>query len=348
MTMQRPPRLRAGDRIAAVSVSWGGPGLFPHRFESGRRQLEDTFGVQLVASEHALRDPEWLAAHPDARAADLMQAFSDPSIKGIVSTVGGDDSIRLLPFLDFDVIARNPKVFLGYSDTTVSHLACFKAGLTSFYGPAVMAGFAENCGMFPYMVDAVQRACFNAAPIGRLEPSDGWTVERLEWGDANNQHRRRTMQPGMPWRYLQGTHTAEGPLFGGCIEVLDWLRGTPVWPEAARLQGAVLFLETSEEAPTPDAVARMLRSLAAMGVLHAASALLFGRPGGHTVPVERFDDYDRAILHVVSNELGLRDLPVVTRMDFGHTDPMCVLPYGVRARVDPAAGTFHIVESAVI
>ncbi|MFN7985094.1 MAG: hypothetical protein U0Q11_24900 [Vicinamibacterales bacterium] len=72
MTMQRPPRLRAGDRIAAVSVSWGGPGLFPHRFEAGRRQLEDVFGVELVASEHALRDPEWLAAHPDARVAPVV------------------------------------------------------------------------------------------------------------------------------------------------------------------------------------------------------------------------------------------------------------------------------------
>ncbi len=84
-----------------------------------------------------------------------------------------------------------------------------------------------------------------------------------------------------------------------------------------------------------------------MGVLRDLSGLLFGRPGGATLPVERFDDYDRAILQVVVDEEGLIDLPVITRMDFGHTDPMCVLPYGVKARIDPANQTFEIIEGAV-
>jgi len=345
--MLRPKRLKPGDRVAAVSLSWGGPGAIPIRYDAGRRQLEETLGLHVVATPHALREPEWLAAHPEARAADLMEAFADPSIAGIVSTVGGDESIRLLPHLDIDVIAAHPKVFIGYSDTTVSHLACFKAGLTSFYGPAVMAGFGENGGIFPYTIDAMRRACFTSAPIGQLKPADGWTVERLEWSDPANQQRRRTMHPSMPWRFLQGTTVGEGPLFGGCIEVLDWLRGTPVWPDASRLNGAVLFLETSEEAPSPGAVARMLRNCASMGVLRNLSALLFGRPGGPTLPIERFDDYDRSILHVVATEEGLRDLPIVTCMDFGHTDPMFVLPYGIRARVDPVARSFTIVEAAV-
>lgn len=345
--MQRPRRLKAGDRIAAVSLSWGGPGAIPHRYEVGKQQLEAEFGVEVVAMPHALRPPEWLAEHPEARAADLMAAFADPSIAGIVSTVGGDESIRLLPHLDLNVIAANPKVFLGYSDTTVSHLACFKAGVTSFYGPAVMSGFAENGGMFPYMVDAVRRACFTPAPVGTLDVSEGWTVERLEWSEPANQQRRRAMHPQMPWRFLQGSRVAEGPLFGGCIEVLDWLRGTSVWPDPSQLDGAVLFLETSEEAPSPTAVERMLRSVASMGLLRSAAALLFGRPGGPTLPVERFTDYDRAILRVVATEEGLRDLPVVTCMDFGHTDPMFVLPYGVRARVDPIQRSFAIVEAAV-
>jgi muramoyltetrapeptide carboxypeptidase LdcA involved in peptidoglycan recycling len=92
----------------------------------------------------------------------------------------------------------------------------------------------------------------------------------------------------------------------------------------------------------------MLRSFAAMGLLRELAGLLFGRPGGPRLSPERFDDYDRAILQVVTREEGLSDLPVVTCMDFGHTDPMFVMPYGVRARIDPQHRRFDIVEGAVI
>lgn len=347
--MLKPRLLEPGDRVAAISLSWGGPGSFPNRYEIGKRQLQEEFGVQVVETRHALREADWLARNPRARADDLMEAFSDPSIAGIISTIGGDDSIRLLPWLDLGVIAAHPKVFLGYSDTTVTHLACFRAGLGSFYGPSIMAGFAENCGMFRYTVDAVRRACFSVAPTGRLGPSaEGWTVEHLTWADASNQRRRRQRHDATSWRFLQGDHVAEGSLFGGCLEVLEWLRGTSVWPEPAALDGAILFLETSEEAPPPSNVERALRTYAATGVLRRLSGLLFGRPGGAQMPAERFDEYDRAILQVVSAEEGLTTLPVITRMDFGHTDPMCVLPYGVRARIDPINHTFDILEAAVI
>jgi muramoyltetrapeptide carboxypeptidase LdcA involved in peptidoglycan recycling len=76
-----------------------------------------------------------------------MEAFLDPSIKAIISTIGGDDSIRLMPFVDLNIIGNNPKIFMGYSDTTVTHFMCLKAGLSSFYDPAVMNGFAENTAM---------------------------------------------------------------------------------------------------------------------------------------------------------------------------------------------------------
>ena len=86
-----------------------------------------------------MRDADWLARNPKARADDLMAAFVDETIDGIISTIGGEDSIRTLPYLDLDLIRDNPKVFMGYSDTTISHAACFKAGLVSFYGPSFMA-----------------------------------------------------------------------------------------------------------------------------------------------------------------------------------------------------------------
>ena len=93
-----------------------------------------------------------------------MEAFADSSIRGIVSTIGGDDSIRLLPFLDLGLIRDNPKVFSGYSDTTVTHFACLNAGLTTFYGPSIMAEFGENGGPFPYMTASVKQALFSTEP----------------------------------------------------------------------------------------------------------------------------------------------------------------------------------------
>ncbi len=343
--MLKPAKLNPGDKVAAISLSWGGPGALPHRYQAGKRQLEEVFGLRVVETPHALHDPAWLAKNPQARADDLMGAFHDPSIKAIIATIGGEDSIRLLPWIDLEVIRQNPKVFLGFSDTTVTHLACFKAGLVSFYGPAIMAGFAENAGMFPYMVDSVRRNLFSTEPPGVISPNrEGWTVERLEWTVPENQGRPRKLNPPLPWRFIQGQGVVQGRLIGGCVEVLDWLRGTPVWPPEEAWQDAILFLETSEEAPPPLIVERTLRSLAAMGILSKLSGLLFGRPGGG-VPVQDFALYDGAILGVIRDESGRPDLPVVTCMDFGHTDPMFVLPYGVLAQIDLQRQEFSIMES---
>lgn len=97
-----------------------------------------TVGLTVVETPHALRDPEWISRHPQARADDLMQAFADSSIKAIFSMIGGDDSLRILPYLDLDVIRSNPKIFMGFSDTTVTHFACWKAGLSSFLWPFIL------------------------------------------------------------------------------------------------------------------------------------------------------------------------------------------------------------------
>ncbi len=344
----RPKKLQPGDKVAAISMSWGGPGTFPHRYGAGKRQLQETFELTVVETPHALSPPEWLECNPRARADDLMEAFADRSIKAIISTIGGDDSIRLLPYLDLDVIRRNPKIVMGYSDTTVTHLACLAAGLVTFYGPAIMSGFAENGGLFPYMVDSVRRTVFSSEPIGVIEPNTaGWTVEFLDWAEPENQSRKRKLTPSEGWNYLQGEGTWHGHLIGGCLEVLDWLRGTPVWPGAELWHDAMLFLETSEGAPSPTVVLRFLRTLAAMGVLKGLAGILFGRPGGQ-VPPEQFGEYDEAILQVVAQEEGLTELPIVTRMDFGHTDPMLVLPYGVQAEINCHQQRFAIVEGAVV
>ena len=343
----KPQKLNPGDKVAAVSLSWGGPGALPARYQAGVRQLEEAFGVQVVEMAHTLAEPDWLRTHPQARAEDLMQAFSDPQINAIISSIGGDDSIRILPFLDLDIIHGNPKIFLGYSDSTITHFACLKAGLGSFYGPSIMAGFGENGGLFPYMVDSMRRTLFESQPIGLLSPNkDSWTDELLDWGDPANQSIPRKRQPCTGWKFLQGRGMHSGRLIGGCLEVLDWLRGTDYWPSEEEWEDTILFIETSEEAPPPLAVERMLRSLAALGVLKRIHGLLVGRPGGQ-VPRERFTKYDQAILNIVAGEEGLTDIPIITNMDFGHTDPMLLLPNGAQTRIDCEQQTVEIVENAV-
>ena len=208
----------------------------------------------------------------------------------------------------------------------------------------IMTGFAEEGGPFPYLVDSVRRTLFRSEPIGWVEPNrEGWTVELVDWG-APRQPGRRTLQPGAPWRYA-GSGVAEGRLLGGTLEVLEFLRGTAWWPAPEQWDGALLFLETSEEAPAPHVLARALRTYAEMGVLQRLSGILLGRPGGNVAPAD-FAGYEAAALRVVRNEQAL-EIPIVSGMDFGHTDPFFVLPYGMRARVDCESERFEILESAV-
>jgi len=345
--MLKPPKLHPGDTIATVSLSWGGPGTIPQRYQAGKQQLMQVFDLNVIEMAHTLKDAGWLQHNPQARADDLMAAFSDPSIKGIISTIGGDDSIRILPYLDLDIMRANPKIFMGYSDTTISHLACYKAGLVSFYGPAIMSGFAENGGMFPYMVESVRKTLFSSAPIGVIPPNtSGWTVEHLSWDNPANQNQPRKLNPSTDWRWLQGQGIHQGHLLGGCFEVLDWLRGTDFWPTPSEWQNAILFLETSEEAPSPELVKFGLRTYAALGILPRLSGILFARPGGQ-IPVETHTEYDKVLLQVVAEENGLADLPIITNLDFGHTDPMFTLPYGLQAEIDCDKQTFTIFENAV-
>ena len=346
--MIKPKRLRPGSRIAAVSLSWGGPGAFPHVYAAGKRQFEREFEVTVTEAAHALRDPEWLARNPEARAEDLMVAFSDPTIDGIVSTIGGDDSIRLLPYLDLDVIRNNPKVFMGYSDTSVSHCVCHRAGLVSFYGPSIMAGFAESVGLFSYLRDSVYRHLFQTDPIGTIRPNEaGWTSEFPDWSDSANPPSRRRLRPSAGWKFHQEVGVVEGRLFGGCVEVLERVRGTPYFPIADELDGSILFLETSEDAPPPEVLADFIRSLEAMHRLQRLSGILLGRPGGRIDPTV-FPVYAEALRHAVRDECNLPELPIVSNVDFGHTDPMMVLPIGLRMSIDSERRHLSILDTAVV
>ncbi|MDF1811520.1 MAG: LD-carboxypeptidase [Verrucomicrobiales bacterium] len=343
----KPGCLQRGDRLAAVSLSWGGAGKFPHRFEAGKRQMEEAFGIEVVPTNNALRDEAWIAKNPKARAEDLMEAFADPQISGIVSNIGGDDSIRILPYLDEDTIRSNPKVFIGYSDTTITHLACYRAGLRTFYGPAVLSGFAENGGMFPYLENSVRKTLFEAEQIGELLPNpDGWTVEFHDWGDPSLTTKRRSLTPSAGWKFHSGNKEAvSGHLFGGCYEILDWMRGSKYWPTPGELDGAIFFIETSEEAPPPNVLQRFFRCLAMNGDLQRLKGILIGRPGGRA-PANEHSEYGNIVEATLREEYEVT-IPIVSGMDFGHTDPFLTIPYGAKCTINPTAEMVTIDESGV-
>ncbi len=249
-----------------------------------------------------------------------------------------------MPFLNFSVIRENPKGFIGYSDTTVTHLAFLKAGVTSYYGPSIMGGFDENGGLLPYTVGSVRQVLFGSfIPEMPISPNqNGWTCASFAWGDKARNQKPRPLQPCSGWRWLQGTGRHRGHLIGGCLEALDWLRGALIWPEQSVWRNSIVFLEISEDAPpAASAVMRMLRALAATGALREARGIFFGRPYGDEA---KFEEYDGAILQVLA-ELRLGSLPLITRMDFGHTDPKFIVPYGVEAQIDCDAKQIRLLES---
>jgi muramoyltetrapeptide carboxypeptidase LdcA involved in peptidoglycan recycling len=343
MQWHKPPALAAGDTVAVVALSSGLAAELPHRYAAGRRQLEESFGVRVVEAPHALRDSAWLYAHPQARADDLHWALTDDGIAGIVSAIGGDDSVRTLPFLDLDLIGQHPKVFLGFSDSTVQHLANLAAGVVTFYGPSMLTDLAENRGIHPYTQQALRAAVFTAAPFA-LGPASEWSEDMLDWADPALQRRSRRYWPHPGWTWMQGSDVVEGPLLGGCMDVLEMVKGTAVWPHADAWDSAVLALEISEEAPSPDQVTYWLRNYAATGVLDRIGAMLFSRPLWYSQrdTLRLYDAVRRVLL-----ESGRDDVALVVGLDHGHGSPMGVLPLGCRARVDPTRRTIEVTEAAV-
>ena len=149
----KPKKLKKGDTVALITLSWGGASKYRDRYLVGKKQIEETFGLKVIETPNALKPADWIYEHPEERLNDLIWAFQNPDIKAIISIIGGDDSIRLFDFVKeehLDIIRKNPKIFVGLSDTTIINFLCLKAGIVSFYGPSVLFGLAENGGIDDY------------------------------------------------------------------------------------------------------------------------------------------------------------------------------------------------------
>lgn len=343
--MIRPPRLNEGDLVAVLSPSWGGPSVFPEAFDVGLRNLKDLLGVKVREYSTTRMAADELARSPRARAEDLNAAFADPDIKAIFTSIGGDDSIRILPYLDLEPIRKSPKIVMGFSDTATILTLLNREGLVTFNGPAIMAGFAQMRNHDPAMAAGVRSLLMEPSPTFEYRPFKQWTDESVPWETPGYDGEVTGLRPHDGWRWLQGSGVHSGRLFGGCLEVVAWLKGTPYWPEPAFWEGRVLFLETSEDMPTPEEVAYDLRNYGAMGALDLISGLLFGRSRGYS-DEEKEASY-RSIVRVVAEEFGRPDLPIVANLDFGHTDPQWVLPLGVAIEIDCDRHALQLTESAV-
>ncbi len=352
----KPKALKKGDLVASVSLSWGGAGLFKNRYEQGKRQFEDTFEVHIIEAPNSLLEPEILCNSPEKRLDDLMWAFQNKDVKAVITNIGGDDTVRLLPLMNtrhFEIIKNNPKIFMGMSDTTVNHFMCLYSGINSFYSPSLMFGYAENGGIPDFIVQNTKKTLFSNTPVGILPESKEFIVQYIDF-KVENCYRRRIL--ASPWRYIQGEKKVAGNLIGGCIDVLFYfINGTKLWPSLDEWNDTILFIETSEERPSVEQFTYWLRNLAVQGILERVQGILFARPGGEFPSEEieaqndylnKYIEYDAAILRVLK-ECGRTDMPVVTNMDFGHTVPQFIIPYGVLCEIDPVSETVSILEAAV-
>lgn len=343
--MLKPKALKRGDIVATVSLSWGGAGekaLF-HRYQMGKKRLEEVFGLKVVEMPNALKGEDFIYEHPELRAQDLMDAFREPRIKAIICNAGGDDTIRLLPYIDFNIIKNNPKIFLGNSDTTANHFMLQKAGVVSFYGPAILSGFAENVEMHEYTKQSIMDNLFNINRELVISPSTQWTSQYVEWSECNSNIRREMKQDKHGYEILQGTGVAKGKLLGGCIELFLMINGTKIWPTLDEWAGKVLFLETSDSQPSPELVTYILRNLQAQGILNVINGVIVGKPVGE----KYYDEYKEVYKKVIGKEAKRPDMPIIYNVNFGHTSPMAVIPYGIECEVNCEKCQIKLLESPI-
>jgi muramoyltetrapeptide carboxypeptidase len=311
-----PPRLRRGDTIGLVTPSAPAAGLYPRRFERGVAQLK-SLGFNVKQSRHCTTVQGPVAASALERAEDLNEFFADPSVNAIIATLGGGGAQEILPHLDWNTISANPKIFCGYSDTTILLQAVHKlAGFTTYYGPSLMTEFAEFPAIPDYSKNMFLRAVGSDEDI-QITPLEKLLSKKIAWSSPDEAKRQR-----QPLRVSRGVAvrggTATGPLTGGCIESINALRGTSYWPD---LDGRILFLETANHEFDRASLADSLKGYDKEGVWRQISGLIFGQKKWK--PIE-LDGVANLLRHATRD----RQIPAAIGIPVGHVSPMATIPIG--------------------
>jgi muramoyltetrapeptide carboxypeptidase LdcA involved in peptidoglycan recycling len=340
----RPRALQRGDAVALFSPSSGLAVRFPRAYEQGVSILKQDLGLEVRVLQTARADQAWLRANPRARADDLHRAFRDPEIRAVLATAGGEDVVRVLPFLDPAVLQAGPKILMATSDATPLLTAAHQAGLVTFHGPSVMSGLAQAHFLPTAFMAHVRAMLFDAPQSYEYRPY-GTYLER-DPEHASDAGPPRLQRDERGWRVLQGRGRVRGRLFGGGLEALELVKGTAWWPAPSFFDGRVVFLEISKVVPGPEAVRRTLRGYGVLGLFDRIAGLLVGRPRGYD-EAQR-DALEREITEVVAGDFGRRDLPIVANVDFGRTDPQLIVPLGGLVEIDCDAKRLWLAEPWVV
>ncbi|MGN0144463.1 MAG: S66 peptidase family protein [Clostridium sp.] len=353
--MKKPKGLSKGDKVAIVSLSSGilGEDFSRHILEIGTKRLK-SFELEPVFMPNSLKGVDFLKNHPEARADDLKSAFKDDSIKGIICAIGGDDTYRLLPYLlnDRDFIKsvkEHPKLFTGFSDTTINHLMFYKLGLATYYGPSFICDLGEAANkMLPYTEKAF-KGYFSGHEIKEIVSSDVWYEERTDFSSASVGTDRVSHKEQHGFELLQGNSNFHGRLLGGCAESLyDILSGEryadekeicetySIFPSKKEWENKILFIETCEEQPTPKILKKELSALKETGIFDVINGIIVGKPQNE----KYYEEYKNIYLEVINN----KELPILYNVNFGHALPRCVLPYGAEVQVDITKKSITLME----
>lgn len=343
--MIKPKKLNKGDRVAIVSLSSGilGEDYCAHQIELGKRRLEE-MGLNPVFMPNSLKGVDFIKANPGARASDLKSAFNDDSIKAILCAIGGEDTYKIIPYLLDDEefiesVRKNPKIFIGFSDSTNNHFMFHKLGLTTYYGLNFLSDVCElGMEMLPYTKLSYERFFRNDEAF-EIISSPVWYENRNDFSISSlgTECTKRREEKG--YEVLYGKGRIRGRFFGGCIESIydmyaseryedqrDIYNKYDLLPKEEDLKDTILFLETSEEKVEPTKFKRMIELFISENVLTSVKALIVGKPYDEVY----YDEY-KEILTEVANEITL---PILFNVNFGHSLPRAMIPYGIMGEVD--------------
>jgi muramoyltetrapeptide carboxypeptidase LdcA involved in peptidoglycan recycling len=342
MNYQKPKKLNQGDTVAIVSPSWGGPDIYPHIYENGLIVLRE-WGLKIKEFPTARADADFLRDNPQVRAKDINDAFADPEVKAIFASIGGNDSVRILPFLDKSAMANNPKILMGYSDTSTLHIFSNLQGLATFYGPSIMAGFSQMENLPESFKSHVREILFEPKGSYEYTPYGEYCDGYPDWANQENIGKVNPLKEDAGWRWLQGNTRVQGELFGGCMEVLEMMKATDFWPTRDFWKGKIFFLETSEIKPSIHWIDLVLRNYGMQGVFEQINGFIFSRARDYSD--DEKSDLEKIIVSVVTREFGKSNLPIIANFDVGHTDPQLILPLGVNAEIDCQSKIFRLIET---
>jgi muramoyltetrapeptide carboxypeptidase len=310
----KPKRLSAGDTVGLVLPA--SAAFEADEIQFAKEQME-ALGFKVVIGKHAFDKWGYFAGHDRDRADDINKMFADESVNGVVCYTGGWGSPRVLPYLDYDLIKRKPKVLIGYSDITALLNAVHKrTGLITFHGPVGASTYD------PFTLENFRKVVMTAEPAGLL-PTPSKKPNELV--DRTNRILKLT----------SGKTT--GPLIGGNLTMIATLMGTPFQPDTT---GAIVFLEDVHEEPYR--IDRMLTTLALGGMFDKCAGIVFGRCSDCGVKGPSF-----SLEEILRDRFGALPVPAISGLSFGHIEQKLVLPIGARATLDADAGTLKIEEGAV-